>query len=66
MGVSLLLLPATNEIDFNAIGTNDASPTEGLHNFSYHKDNRRAIEMLCKTICSDAKIDKHISIYFRP
>ena len=66
MGVSLLLLPATNEIVSNAITTDDLSRTEGLHNPSYRKDDRRAVKMLRKTIRFDAKTGKYVVVDFSP
>ena len=66
MGVSLLLLPATNEIVSNATATDNLSRTEGLHNPSYRKDDRRAIKMLRKTIRFDAKTGKYVAIDFFP
>ena len=66
MGVSLLLLPATNEIVSNATATDDLSRTEGLHNPSYRKDDRRAIKMLRKTIRFDVKTGKYVVADFSP
>ena len=66
MGVSRLLLPATNKIVSNPIATDDPSQKEGLYNPSYREDNRRAIKMLRKTIRFDVKTGKYVVADFSP